>query len=185
MSSLAARLYEARRRALHDPTSLPAWGNASTEERGAWEAVQHEAIKVAIEELPPIARAPLSGNDMATVAEILQILKRPDTGPTLAECREKFDTFEGFGYAVRPVSADETRNLGRLTITADVHYTNSAVVDQVREEQRETNELGKELWTQVVRARMRSALVAIGLAAAEHSNIEDSEIDALIAAVRT
>lgn len=35
----AADLYETHRRALEDPTSVPAWGNATTEERRAWEAV--------------------------------------------------------------------------------------------------------------------------------------------------
>lgn len=41
--TLAAELYEARRRKLEDPSSLPAWGNAPTEERLAWEAVAEAA----------------------------------------------------------------------------------------------------------------------------------------------
>ena len=41
--TIAARLYEAHRRALEDPTSRPAWGNATTEERRAWEAAWSEA----------------------------------------------------------------------------------------------------------------------------------------------
>lgn len=43
---LAAKMYEAWRKAMHDPFAHPAWGNLATEHRGAWIA----AAKVAIEE---------------------------------------------------------------------------------------------------------------------------------------
>lgn len=41
---LAAMMYEAWRKALHDPFAHPAWGNLATEHRNAWTA----AAKVAM-----------------------------------------------------------------------------------------------------------------------------------------
>lgn len=39
MASLSERMYTAWRRAQHDPTEHPSWGNLPAEQRGAWEAV--------------------------------------------------------------------------------------------------------------------------------------------------
>lgn len=123
MGSLAARLYEAHRRALEDPTSVPAWGNASTEERGAWARVEELATEWAKEPLP-IAKVP-ENLDAVAFAERLNEMGRH------ARIRVEVEAFYENSAVVDQVrEGQETLNeLGAIAVGRNVLTAAEAVRD--------------------------------------------------------